>query len=204
MGMEAHCRAHYGKKVSDGKAFLESEVLSFRGDFRVSIPFADIRKVEAKGADLHVEGAGGLLVLEIGPAAKKWASKIADPPTRLQKLGVEDGFVVSIYGIFEPGFLEELAAAGARIAPEPAKNSDLVLVSADNVGHLASVPRASEHVAGRGALWIVYPKGQRAITQSDVMTAGRGTGMVDVRVASFSPTHTALKFVVPVHRRGNR
>ncbi len=201
MGLEARCRAHYGKQVSDGKAFLETEVLSFRGDFKVSIPFADMKKVEAKGADLHVESTAGLLILEIGPAAANWEKKIVFAPTRIEKLGVAQGQRVSIYGTFEASFVEELQASGADIAPEPVKNSDLVLVSADNVGHLAIVSRASEDLAGRGALWIVYPKGQRAITQSDVMESGRGSGLVDVKVASFSPSHTALKFVVPVHRR---
>ncbi|MEZ5357158.1 MAG: hypothetical protein R2762_31355 [Bryobacteraceae bacterium] len=201
MGLEARCRAHYGKKVSEGKATLESDVLAFRGDFRVSISFADMKKVEAKGADLHVETTAGLLVLEIGPAAPQWEHKIVHAPNRIEKLGVKEGIRVTVYGAFDDAFLNELRAAGADLEAQPRKDSDIVLVSADNVGHLASVSRASQDVAGRGALWIVYPKGQRAITQSDVMASGKGAGMVDVKVASFSPTHTALKFVVPVHRR---
>jgi len=50
-------------------------------------------------------------------------------------------------------------------------------------------------------MWIVYPKGQKHITEEDVLGAGRKAGLVDVKVVGFSATHTALKFVVPVSSR---
>ncbi|MEZ5400870.1 MAG: hypothetical protein R2729_14450 [Bryobacteraceae bacterium] len=201
MGLEARCRAHYGKKTSEGKAYLESEALAFRGDFRVSIPFADMRRVTAKGADLHVELAEGTLVLELGPAAAKWEKKILNAPTRLEKLGVDKGTVVAAIGTFDQAFLSELNKAGATVDRVSNDSAELTLVAADNIGHLAQVADLAKRVSGKQAMWIVYPKGQRAITQADVMAAGKGAGLVDVKVASFSPTHTALKFVVPVNRR---
>jgi len=54
---------------------------------------------------------------------------------------------------------------------------------------------------GAAALWIVYPKGPKDITENDVLAAGRKAGLKDVKVAGFSPTHTALKFVIPAARR---
>jgi hypothetical protein len=56
-------------------------------------------------------------------------------------------------------------------------------------------------VKGAAALWIVYPKGQKSITENDVITAGRKTGLKDVKVVGFSSTHTALKFVIPLDKR---
>jgi hypothetical protein len=50
-------------------------------------------------------------------------------------------------------------------------------------------------------LWIVYPKGQKSITENDVIAAGRKTGLKDVKVVGFSATHTALKFVIPLDTR---
>jgi hypothetical protein len=50
-------------------------------------------------------------------------------------------------------------------------------------------------------LWIGYPKGQKQITENDVIAAGRKAGLKDVKVVGFSPTHTALKFVIPVEKR---
>jgi len=47
----------------------------------------------------------------------------------------------------------------------------------------------------------VYPKGQKSVTESDIRSAGLETGLVDVKVVGFSPTHTALKFVLPKSRR---
>jgi hypothetical protein len=48
---------------------------------------------------------------------------------------------------------------------------------------------------------VVYPKGKQEITENDVLKAGRQAGLVDTKVALFSDTHTALKFVVPVKWR---
>ncbi|HXR09549.1 MAG TPA: hypothetical protein VN792_02170, partial [Candidatus Acidoferrales bacterium] len=52
-----------------------------------------------------------------------------------------------------------------------------------------------------GAIWIVYPKGVKHITESDVLRAIRAASLTDVKVASFSATHTALKAVIPSARR---
>jgi hypothetical protein len=54
---------------------------------------------------------------------------------------------------------------------------------------------------GAAALWIVYPKGQKQITENDVLAAGRKSGLKDVKVVGFSATHTALKFVIPLAER---
>jgi hypothetical protein len=50
-------------------------------------------------------------------------------------------------------------------------------------------------------LWVVYPKGQRMLTEGMVLEAGRASGVKDVKVVGFSATHTALKFVVSVAKR---
>lgn len=61
--------------------------------------------------------------------------------------------------------------------------------------------RLAGSLNGAAALWIVYPKGQTSITESDVRCTGLSAGLTDIKVASFSPTHTALKFVVPKAKR---
>jgi len=52
-----------------------------------------------------------------------------------------------------------------------------------------------------GAIWVVRPKGTPAIKDVDVIAAGKAAGLVDVKVAAFSSTHTAEKLVIPVARR---
>jgi hypothetical protein len=39
------------------------------------------------------------------------------------------------------------------------------------------------------------------ITENDALAAGRKAGLKDVKVVGFSPTHTALKFVIPLSAR---
>jgi hypothetical protein len=52
-----------------------------------------------------------------------------------------------------------------------------------------------------GALWVIRPKGRKEISERAVMDAGKAAGLVDVKVVSFSETHTAEKFVIPVAQR---
>ena len=44
-------------------------------------------------------------------------------------------------------------------------------------------------------------KEKKEITENDVFSAGRKACLKDVKVVGFSPTHTALKFVLPLDRR---
>jgi hypothetical protein len=48
---------------------------------------------------------------------------------------------------------------------------------------------------------VVAPKGRADPTERDVLAAGREAGLTDVKVAKFSDTHTAHKFVIPRERR---
>ena len=45
------------------------------------------------------------------------------------------------------------------------------------------------------------PKARKDITEAETMAAGKRAGLVDVKVVSFSDTHTAEKFVIPVAKR---
>jgi len=43
----------------------------------------------------------------------------------------------------------------------------------------------------------VSPKGDRSIRDIDVIAAAKEAGLVDVKVARWSDTHTAAKLVIP-------
>jgi hypothetical protein len=68
----------------------------------------------------------------------------------------------------------------------------------DELGRLAAL-RGS--LAPAGAVWVLRPKGDPAISEGDVMSAGKAAGLVDVKVVRFSSTHTAEKLVIPLARR---
>ncbi len=52
-----------------------------------------------------------------------------------------------------------------------------------------------DDIADRGALWIVFRKGGAEPTENDVIGAGRKAKLTDTKVARWSATHTALRFV---------
>src|SRR4051812_34793415 len=102
MGREAECLVRFGTQSSRGKALLETTEIIFRGDFRLKIPFAEIRLVEARGDDLKVRWGKDEARFALGATeAALWAQKIKSPPGRLDKLGVKPGAKVAVVGDVE-------------------------------------------------------------------------------------------------------
>jgi hypothetical protein len=202
VGSELKCSVRFGKETSEGKALLETSEVLFRGEFRLKIPFASIKSAKAIDGELRLQTADGLAVFEIGSAAEKWCEKILHPKTRIEKIGVKPGAKVSLFGSFDADFLSELKSRGMTVAKDKVvAEPDAVFFAADSVKELASVAKIAKSLKGATALWIVYPKGQKGITENDVIGAGRKTGLKDVKVVGFSSTHTALKFVIPLDKR---
>jgi hypothetical protein len=79
--------------------------------------------------------------------------------------------------------------------------ADLVFYNASKTADLARVRRLAGGLKPNGALWVVYPKGVAEVRELDVLMAGREAGLKDTKVASFSATHTALRFVIPLTGR---
>jgi len=202
MGSEVRCTARFGKEVSEGKALLESNEVLFRGDFRLKIPFASIKSAKAADGELRLETANGLVVFVLGSAAEKWREKIVHPKTSIEKLGIKRGAKVVLIGGFDADFLDELKALTRSITRDKISgDADAVFFVADLKKELSQVVRIAKSLQGAATLWIVYAKGQKSITENDVIAAGRKTGLKDVKVVGFSPTHTALKFVIPLDKR---
>jgi len=202
VGNEVKCTVRFGKQASAGKALLETSEVLFRGEFRLKIPFASIKSVKAVDGELRLQTADGLAVFEIGSAAEKWREKILHPKTRIEKIGVKPRANISLIGDFDVDFLSELKPlAGSVSKDKVAADSDTIFFAADSLKELSSVAKIAKSLKGATALWIVYPKGQKSITENDVIAAGRKAGLKDVKVVGFSPTHTALKFVIPVDKR---
>ena len=197
MGQELDCRLQYRKRTLPGKAYLESDYLLFRGEERLKIAFKDLTAVRADGDLLKLEFAGGPAALELGKAAEKWAQKILHPPTRAGKLGLKPGLAVRLAGEFEAAFLEDLR--GSTV--EEKGKADLVFFAAATAQDLARIGKLKSWLKPSGGLWVVYPKGVAAIREIEVLEAGRAAGLKDTKVASFSATQTALRFVIPVAER---
>ena len=205
MGAELVCAARYkGRtKTTKGKARLEMDTVEFRApDVRVSIPFNAIKKLTVRAGTLTLDSDEGPLSLMLGDAAEKWAVKIQHPPSRFDKLGVKKAWRVSAVRIDDQTFLEELRRAVTHLAiGRIVKDSDAIFFGATNEAELARLAKLRQSLKSNGALWIIRPKGRPEISERAVMAAGKAAGLVDVKVVSFSPTHTAEKFVIPVKDR---
>jgi len=194
MGQEANCEVRFGGKISAGKALLETDDLIFRGDFRLSIPLKTIQSLETADGVLRVTSPAGTALFMLGAQADKWAHKIRNPRTLVDKLDVKPGMRVSLIGVTDPleGRTSDITEGKA------AKGSDLIFLGAEAGKDLAKLRSLQKWLKPKGAIWVVYPKSKKEITGVGVIKAGRQAGLVDIKVVRFSDTHTALKFVIPV------
>ena len=202
MGRELPCTVNFEGKTAKGKALLETAELVFRGDLRLKIPLASVNLVAAQDGGLHVQWAEGTAVFELGGNAVKWAHKILHPKSVSEKLGIKPGLTISVDGRFDRSFLADLNNRATAFSDRRViKNSDLIFFGTERSSELKHTLQLAASLSSAGALWIVYPKGRQEITEAQVLHAGKRAGLVDVKVVSFSPTHTALKFVLPKARR---
>ena len=206
MGYDASCTLRVDGTSARGTAWLEHKDLVFRGPKRLSIPLDTITSATASGGVLRVRFGDRLAEFEIGESASKWAARITNPPSRLDKLGVKAGMKVVLIGLDDDSFRSELVQRGANVERKASARGDLpdlLFYAANDRKALERLASLKTQIQQNGAVWIVRPKGQKTITEADTMAAGKRAGLVDVKVVRFSDTHTAEKFVIPVAKRGN-
>jgi hypothetical protein len=204
MGDEARCTARYAGKKTEGRAHLDSDRLTFRSDdVRLSIPRASLRSVAATNGTLRLEFPEGALDLELGPMAARWADKIKNPRSLLDKLGVKDGMRVAVLGVEEEDFLTQLSQRKTEISRRTAKKeTDFIFFGVKDVGQLDRLTMLKASLKPNGAIWVVHEKGKFApFKDTDVFAAAKRAGLVDNKVAAFSATHTAEKLVIPLKDR---
>ena len=160
-----------------------------------------MKSIQSAGGELRIEFPEGTAIFELGPQAQKWAEKILHPKSLLDKLGVKPGAVVSVIAVRDERFLKQLRERTNEIGETPRSESDWIFLGAESKESFSEIRPLTKSLKKTGGLWIVYPKGQKHITEEDVLGAGKKAGLVDVKVVGFSATHTALKFVVPVSSR---
>jgi hypothetical protein len=119
------------------------------------------------------------------------------PSTRplLDKLGVKQEQRIALIGTFDPDFVEQLRARGASVSRRAVRDADHIFLRAETAADLRKIATLKKALRMDGSFWVVRPKGVKAITEAGTQQAGLDAGLVDVKVVSFSPTHTAEKFV---------
>jgi hypothetical protein len=201
MGLEATCPVTVGSDTWEARVVLETEELRVRGDRRVVIPLREIERVEAARGRLTVVWPGGEARFDLGDAAERWAQKIRSPKSLIDKLDVKPGARVVVLGVDDPAFRADLAARTSDVATRLRKDADVIFFAAATRAELGKLGKLRDSLVPTGAIWVVRPKGTKAITDADVIAAGKAAGLVDTKVAKFSETHSAEKLVIPVARR---
>lgn len=205
MGLEARGTLRIDRDAFTAKAHLNTDRVEFRGGARLDIPFATIKSAVASKGVLAITHADGRATFEFddGPVAEKWARKITNPKSLIDKLGVKPESRVAVLGVHDPEFLSQLKERlGAAPALKLATGLDFVFYAADTAAGLAKLKSLKGSLKPAGAIWVVSLKGQAAtIKDTEVMKAARAAGLVDNKVCGFSPTHTALKLVIPKDQR---
>jgi hypothetical protein len=120
----------------------------------------------------------------------------------LDKLGVTAEHSVSIVGIRDANFLRDISGRTKNVVRgRAAAGSALIFLGAEDLSDLFDLRALRDVIAKNGGIWVVFRKGQKHIRGVDVINAGKSAGLVDNKVASFSETHTALRFVIPLANR---
>ena len=120
----------------------------------------------------------------------------------LDKLGVKSGQRILILNILDASFLNEIKPFSPTFAEtKPSGDLDLIFFGAEEKDALRHLARLRKSITKNGGIWVVYPKGKQHIREIEVIAAGKSVGLTDNKVCSFSVTHTALRFVIPLSQR---
>jgi hypothetical protein len=128
-----------------------------------------------------------------------------DPPSTkplVDRLGVKEGQRVSVLGLDDPAFVQQILERGADVrVGRRSVGADLMVVGVVRREDLPRLRTHREFISRDGAIWVVWPKGSPAVNENDVRDAALEAGLVDVKVVSFSPTLSALKLVFRLRDR---
>ncbi len=204
MGLEARCEVRLGRESAVAKVLLEGDRVQVRGGMRLDIPLRDLQRMSVVGGELRLPCDQGTAILVLGDAAERWADRIRNPKSRMDKLGVKAKSRVNVLGTFEPEVLEELRQrAQAVLVDGPRGAADILLLRVDSKPDLKRLKALREELSD-GTLWVVWPKGKEPVREDDIRAAALPLGLVDVKVMSFSESLSALKLVVRREERASK
>lgn len=121
----------------------------------------------------------------------------------LDKLGVKPGARVAVVGLDDPGFMRQLRERTSDIVTrKPRTPCDIVFIGAEDIRDLERLKEVKSWIEPNGAIWVIRPKGGRGtLREMDLIGAGLAAGLVDNKIASFSDTHGAMRFVFRLRDR---
>jgi hypothetical protein len=137
--------------------------------------------------------------------AQKEALKLRYPSSRLDKLGIKDTSIVSVLGVDDATFSDEITGRTRAVSfGRMRKRSTIIIYGVRTLTDLDKLTALRETITQDGAIWVVWPKGRKekdAVKEDHVRRAAMAQGLVDIKVMSFSETLSGLKLVIPVAHR---
>jgi hypothetical protein len=132
----------------------------------------------------------------------------ASAAPRARKLGIRPGARVAALG--SPAEFADLLGSlppGARLVARAGPRSDVIVLFGTRDADLGKRFRAALlALAVDGGLWLAYPKQTSGVatdlTFASVQQLGLDAGLVDNKSCAIDATWTALRFVVPLAKRG--
>jgi hypothetical protein len=203
VGSAAECDVLCEQRTYRCKASLEERELVLKGELRLVVLFAEIGSIESDDERLVLHHQSGpALTLILGKEARRWAAKIAHPPSLIDKLGVKEGQVVSVLEVYDPRFLDELRDRTSKIAFGSAtKDSDWIFVAVESEGDLSRLRTLKRTLKKTGSIWAIWKKGRKELTETHIREAAKGAGLVDVKVTRVSDALSGLKLMIPKGKR---
>lgn len=202
MGLETVCTVLYGGESYEPKVLLETEAVICRGALKKTFRFSDMSQVVAEDDALSFRHKGASVEIRVGEKAAVWAEKIKNPKGLLDKLGVKAGDEVALVGVMGGPFREQLSVRTDNVS-EGVPNVPVpwIFFQADSADALSDLADLRSRITPNGAIWVLHPKGRQDIKDLHVFAAAKAAGLVDVKVAGFSASHSAIKLVIPLNQR---
>ena len=128
---------------------------------------------------------------------------VASTRPLLDKLGVKPGAKVAVVDLDEPAFVKLLRERTTDIVKgKPRTPCDIVFLGATDMRDLERLKDIKNWIEPKGAIWVIRSKGGRgALRETDLIGAGLAAGLVDNKIASFSETQGAMRFVFRLRDR---
>ena len=121
----------------------------------------------------------------------------------LDKLGVKPSSKVAVVDIEDASFMKLLRERTRDVVTgKPKAPCDIVIYGATSLRDLDRLRQLKGWIEPNGAVWVIRRKGAGApIRDTDLIEAGLAAGLVDNKIASFSATHGAMRFVFRLRDR---
>jgi hypothetical protein len=210
VGEDIKTTLRFDGRIHEGTLRVEGGALVFEGGVTLTIPLGEVFSAEANANFLDLKTSRGLLMLELGAKALRWAEKIKSPGALAARLGVDATKKVAVLGKLDADLRGEIDVSGAKVGKVTAavrgKGFDVVFLAVAAKADLEKMPTARELIVDEGAVWAVFATPKKVaspdeLRERDVILSGRVLGLTDGKPQRLDDATTAIRFVVPPSAR---